>query len=436
MTSTTPNSWLVMFSGACGAATLLTLVCLEIIRMTGGSLHNLAESNEKLAKRLERFFPPRLTWIIAGRILITIFIALAVFFLQRWWHDLRHDPNHLLQLWKPITIIAIAYLDLELFAGLLTTSAAARLLLVVLPIFKFTSILLYPICQPLALISEYAMSRQAARMNGNDSLSVEDEIISLVENQNLGPRHALKNLEEDERRMILGALSLDNVPVRRIMTPRIDVLGVQYDPNLPLEEFVARAQATIVQCGHSRLPVFQGDIDHIIGVIYAKDLLDPMRRRDAKRLIHANPLLVPPSRNIGDLLALFLQSKVHLAIVVDEYGGTLGIVTFEDVLEPIVGDIKDEYDAGESKHDLREIRPGVFACNARATVDDVNRVLDTDIPGDEDYDTIGGYLTATLERIPAEGETIHTDQLTATVTKADARRILSVTIKRTSVELP
>lgn len=426
------NSWLVMFAGACGATTLLTLVCLEIGKMTGGSLHYLAETNEKLAERLERYFPPRQSWLVAGRILITLTIGLAVCFLQNWWHTLRHDPHHLLQLWKPITIIAISYLDLELFSGLLTTSASARLLLVVLPIFKFTSLLLYPICQPLAFISEYAASRQAARKDGNDSLSVEDEIISLVENQNLGPRYALKNLEEDERRMILGALSLDNVPVRRIMTPRIDVIGVQYEPGTPLEEFINRAQTAIVQSGHSQLPVFQGNIDHIIGTIHAEDLLDPARRQDSRKLIHASPLLVAPSRNLGDLLALFLQSKTTLAIVMDEYGGTLGIVTFKDVLEPIVGDIKDKYDADESKHDIREISPGVYACNARATVDDVNRVLDTDIPGDEDYDTIGGYLTATLERIPAEGETIRTDQLTATITKADARRILAVTIKRAS----
>ena len=231
------------------------------------------------------------------------------------------------------------------------------------------------------------------------------------------------NIQEDERRMILGAFALDQTFVHEIMTPRVDVNGVEENCS------IADVRKAIVSSGHSRLPLYRNSIDHVLGIIYAKDLLDEERLKRVKSpdLAHP-PVFIPETKNIGDLLEEFRQSTNHFAIVLDEYGGTAGIVTFEDILEEIVGDIQDEYDDEEELLEVQAQPDGNFVVDGRIPIWEINELLDIDISEEEDYDTLGGYLSTHLGRIPKQGEDIDTGILNAHIVEANPRRVVKVKI--------
>jgi CBS domain containing-hemolysin-like protein len=233
------------------------------------------------------------------------------------------------------------------------------------------------------------------------------------------------DLEADERRMIRGIFDLDETTVSAVMTPRVDVEGIDEKAG------VAAVKALIVACGHSRIPVYRDTIDHVTGIIYAKDLLDDARVAtvaDIGGLLHA-PTFIPESKRVGDLLKDFRQSRTHLAVVLDEYGGTAGIVTIEDIIEEIVGEIHDEFDGDDALPAAEVLADGTMVVDARSTIAHVNEALDADLPTNEDYDTVGGYISAQVGRIPQAGEAVTTEHLLAEILDADPRRILRAKIR-------
>jgi len=253
--------------------------------------------------------------------------------------------------------------------------------------------------------------------------SAEDEIMSLVENDDdEGGDHAL---EEDEKRMIKGIFDLDDTQVREIMTPRVDLAALSSSAT------VAEARQKFIESGHSRIPVYHGTIDEVKGVLYAKDFLsDSVKEKTLDQLAH-RALFVPESKNVSSLLKEFKDSSIHVAIIIDEYGGTSGVVTLEDILEKIVGEIRDEYDDEEEGETVPEtLEDGSVIFEARTLISEVNDYLDSDIPDDENVDTIGGFVCREFGRIPATGETLTLDGIAAiTVVEADQRKIISVKIK-------
>lgn len=416
-------------------AAFLTMICLEIGKMSGGKLKFLEEANKKLSDKLDEVFPLREEWIFAGRIAVIICSIAAVVSLSLWWdaiHTAAPAGQHIYSaLWIPVTTIVVVYCLMEIASSLMSTTASAKLLLFSIPLLKATSCIFFPITFPLAALSRFVTRKRISKINDDEGPSVEDEILSLVEGESQPENTStIPDLQEDEKRMIVGALELDEINVRRIMTPRVDVTGVEYFPDMKLEDFVSEARNAIIESGHSRIPVYTDTIDNVIGIIYSKDLLDKNKVADFSSLVHPHPLFIPVSKNIGDLLEEFRQSKIHLAIVVDEYGGTAGIVTFEDVLETLVGDIKDEYDFAEGNMELKELKPGLFLCNGRTPINLVNKVMDIDIPDDEEYDTIGGYISTEIGRIPTQGETIKTPAVNAFIKTADNRRAIELELSK------
>jgi putative hemolysin len=209
-------------------------------------------------------------------------------------------------------------------------------------------------------------------------------------------------VEEDEREMIHGVFEFSQTVAREVMTPRIDVVAVPVDIELP--ELIR----VVVEEGHSRLPVYSGTIDTVVGVLLAKDLIPLLA--DAERFHHRpfdireimrEAYFVPDTKPVDDILSEFQQQKVHLAIVLDEFGGTYGLVSMEDLLEEIVGEIDDEYDVSEPE--FTPTPEGDVLIDGGASLSEVNERYGLALP-EEDYDTIGGYIFGALGRVPVPGD--------------------------------
>ncbi|MFH1681097.1 MAG: hemolysin family protein [Candidatus Eisenbacteria bacterium] len=233
-------------------------------------------------------------------------------------------------------------------------------------------------------------------------------------------------IEEEEKEMIHSILELGDTAVREVMVPRVDMVAVERKS--PIREVLSK----ITEKGHSRVPVYEERVDRIVGVVYAKDLLRPPFR-DALDLpverVMREPFFVPEGKRVDDLLRAFQKEKVHLAVVVDEYGGTAGLVTMEDLLEEIVGEIQDEYDRED---DLFEATgPDSALVNAKIGLDELNERFSIAIPSDR-HDTLGGYLYDLVDRVPAEGESFvdPESRLLFKVEKVDRQRIARVRIRR------
>ena len=224
--------------------------------------------------------------------------------------------------------------------------------------------------------------------------------------------------------MIRSILALGDSVVREIMLPRMEMACVS------IEAEVSEVLQSIIACGHSRLPVFEGTIDNIIGLIYAKDLLKHWGATDASvelRKLFRPPYFVPETKNLEELLHDFKKRRVHMAIVIDEYGGTSGLVTIEDLLEQIVGDIQDEYDLEEER--LIEEADGAIVADARLPIEELEEHFQITVERDK-FETVGGLIFHLIGRIPEAGEVVISDTLELTVLEADERRISRVRIVR------
>ncbi|HXG25583.1 MAG TPA: hemolysin family protein [Candidatus Binatia bacterium] len=241
-------------------------------------------------------------------------------------------------------------------------------------------------------------------------------------------------LEAEEEQMINAVIELGERRVHEVMVPRVAMAA------LPDDATFEQAIDLVVEVGHSRIPVFHESIDEIVGMLYAKDLLPYLKPdagpRPALRKLLRPPVLVPESMTVDDLLHEFQRRKVHIAIVLDEYGGTAGLVTIEDLLEEIVGEIQDEYDVEEpmvvrlSDHEAR--------IDGRADVDELLELFDLDLEleDEEEYDTVGGLIYHRVGGVPSPGDVVEVDGLRLTVETTDGRRVGKVLVVRLSDKAP
>jgi putative hemolysin len=231
-------------------------------------------------------------------------------------------------------------------------------------------------------------------------------------------------LKEDEKAMIYSIFNLDDTLAREIMVPRIDVVAIE------AETSVMEALNVFLEAGHSRLPVYIDNIDNIIGVLYAKDLLAHWRAGGEPRSVQGlerEVYYVPETKPVSKLLRELQRKKVQIAVVVDEYGGMAGLVTIEDIVEEIVGEIQDEYDS--EKFFMERISDSEYIFNARVDLDDINNIMSLDLPTDES-DTLGGLVYTMLGRVPEVGDFVDVMGVRLTVLTVDGRRIGTVKIRR------
>jgi CBS domain containing-hemolysin-like protein len=259
-------------------------------------------------------------------------------------------------------------------------------------------------------------------LTGRKKVTEED----IQELMDVGEEEGIINEEENE--MIRAIFALRDTVVREIMVPRTDMACVSADAT------VREVLATIIGCGHSRIPVWDGTLDNIVGLIYAKDLLKYWGMDETAvvlRKVMRPPFFIPETKHLEELLHDFKKKRVHIAIVIDEYGGTSGLVTIEDLLEQIVGDIQDEYDLEEEW--LVEEPDGTVVVDARLPIEELEEYFGIDVERDK-FDTVGGLIFHLTGRIPHAGEEAKTAAIRLTVLEADERRISKVRVARRAKE--
>jgi CBS domain containing-hemolysin-like protein len=251
-------------------------------------------------------------------------------------------------------------------------------------------------------------------------LVTEAEIMTLVD---AGEEEGV--IEEDEKAMIYSIFQLADTLAREVMVPRIDMLAIEEKTSL------IDATEALLKTGHSRAPVFSGTVDNIVGLLYAKDLLAAWRQGGQHQTVEnlcREAIFVPEAKMVDDLLAEMQAKRVHMAIVVDEYGGTAGLVTIEDVVEEIVGEIRDEYDYAEELP-FQVLQEGEFLFSGGIDVDDVNQLTQARL-SKETSETLGGLIYGKLGKVPAVGETVDAGGLRLTVEEISGRRISKVRARR------
>lgn len=252
--------------------------------------------------------------------------------------------------------------------------------------------------------------------NTQEGIVTETELISLVE---AGQEEGL--LEQEEQKMIVSIFRLGDTLVREIMVPRIDILAL--DVNTPIDQTMEVLKIS----GHSRVPVFQDSVDNILGLLYAKDLLGIWKegRREVSLEDFLRPAyFIPEAKKIDDLLAELQAKRIHMAIVVDEYGGVAGLVTLEDIVEEIVGEIRDEYDHAEEVV-YQAITEDEYLFQGKIDLDDFNDIMGTELPNSE-ADTLGGLIYSRIGRVPTAGDHVEIDGLQLTVEQVSGQRIRKV----------
>jgi putative hemolysin len=392
----------------------LLLVCLlgtiySSLRFTGdaGLPRLIARADRK--RKLLQYWQGRWNLLCKTTRLLLTLSAIATFIL--FYMAFREYQGHILLL--SIFVLSLIYmLVARVIPHVLSESYADRISLAVLPLIGIFTLALYVFVWPLQLIEDRLLHHAMSSSDEEDRPSTEDEIKSLIAETDA------EDLVEEEREIIRSVFEFGETVAREIMTPRIDISGIK--DTLTVVECIDQ----IKESRHSRFPIYHENIDDVVGVVHVKDLLRLMAENTletpisqlAKRID-----FVPETMPLNDLLQLMKNSRSQIVLVVDEYGGTEGLVTMEDVIEELVGEIEDEYDLEEKEFHRRP--DGSIMVKARMPLYELNEALDAKLPESEEYDSLGGYVFSELGRIPKAGETLEAPGYTLRVQAATLRQI-------------
>ena len=404
---------LVVFVGAAAffAASEAAIVSVSRIRA-----RTLAEKNTPGAQRLLAMIEDR-NRTLTSVLIANTFVLLATDSLATYLFILAGIPNA--PLWSTLATTVVLLIFGEILPKTLAVSSSARTALWISRPLSVATWVLTPLTAAFLLTTNLIV-RVFGGQPQHGPYVTEDDIKTLV---NVGVEQNV--LEEGERELIHSIIEFGDTIVREVMTPRTDMITV------PVDAAARRALDLVIADGYSKLPVYDESVDNVIGVVHDRELLISL----ANGAIATTPLRslmrpvahVPESKRISELLREMQRGKYSLAIVVDEYGGTAGLVTMEDLLEEIVGEIRDEHDEGEEES-IRRVAADETIVEAGTNIEDVNAALGLDLPH-EDFETIGGYTVGLFARLPQEGEEIAAgDGVRLRVDRTRGRRILAVRI--------
>ena len=291
--------------------------------------------------------------------------------------------------------------------------------MVIGPIY-FLTIVALPIIKLLMFITKVLSGLMGVNIKNENLMITEEEIKSYV---NVGKAEGV--IEEEEREMIHSIIEFGDTTAKEVMTPRTSIFM------LDAESTIDEVWDEIIDSGYSRIPVYGEDLDEILGILYVKDLMTLVK--DGKTEIPLKNILreayfVPDTKSIVEILDEFRNKQVHMAIVLDEYGGTVGLVTIEDLIEEIIGEIKDEYDLHE-EDEIEKIGELKYRVDARINIEDLNKELDLNIPESEDYESLGGYVLDILGRVAEVEDNIEVEGLKMKVLEVDKMRVVKILIE-------
>ncbi len=352
----------------------------ELVFSQLSRLFNLSKNTHQLLLALN--FIKYVLLFVNFILLYKISVLLALdFYVDQW----------LFTFWSYLLFIILYYSAVEIVANMIIIRSTRKITVLDQLIISFC----FWLCYPLVVIFRIIITGMKKHLEIDDAY-----FVTLAEKKIMGMTDIQTNpdaLKQDEREMIGSIFELRDTIAKEIMIPRIDVFAVE--EQTPVREIMQQAR----EYGHSRIPVYRETIDNIIGILYIKDLF--LRDQDAGPLVISSilrtPFFVPETKKINDLMKEFKTNKIHLAVVVDEYGGTAGLITLEDVLEEIVGDIQDEYD--EDEFIYKQLAPNAYLINGTMNIEELNEKLKLELPY-EDFDTLAGFIFDQLGAVPEKGQ--------------------------------
>ena len=409
----------------------LSSLSVSLITMSRSKLASLIQRDETspLAKRLiaiEHDPDGHASAVKVLAILINLLIGLTSIF---WITSILNLPRiNILSIFTGILIAtALTWSVAMLVPVAVANHAGERSIAIFSRFIRAAHTLLFPALYLMRFLDEVVRRLAGTDLEPAEN-SISSELLSVVSE---GEREG--HIDESERVMIEAVVEFRSTLAESVMTPRTEVDALEYTNDLSeVHEFID-------EHGHSRAPVYEQNLDHIVGMLYAKDLLgwimanEPNAPFDLKSILRP-PTFVPETKTVRELLAQLLLEKVHIAIIIDEYGGTSGLVTMEDIVEEIFGEIQDEYEKPEDDPTGVEINDAATLAeiDARTEIDDANDDLESlglEFPESDDYDTVAGYINTTLGRIPEQGEQVTQHNMNITILEAEPTRVLRIAVE-------
>ncbi len=357
-----------------------------------------------------------LTAIIVGNNLVnTLAAVVATVFAQRLFD---HYVISIATGTVTLALLIFGEITPKTFARHNAQALAGPLLYFIYPIY----FILFPAVWVLSHLAVFLVKLMGGRTNRVGPLATEEDIAYLIRLS-----HEEGVFKPDQGLMLKSVIAFRDTAAREIMVPRTDICS------LPIDSSFEKVLSEVTIHGYTRWPVYTEDIDHVMGIFYVKDLInyqvhggnDFILRKHLRKTI-----FIPDSMKLDSVLREFQRKKVHLAVVVDEYGGTAGIVTLEDILEEIVGEIRDEYDKEEEEQMVKKLNPEHFMADGRTNILDLNKLTGIHLPDDESYETIGGFMIFVFGKIPKKNaEYIYEDWIFKVV-EVDEKRVVKVEITK------
>lgn len=403
----------------------------SIVALSKVRIRTLAEQGKANAQLLQRLIQKRerlVGSILLGENALSVLATLAVGWVAI---DLFHGPSIIALVAAAVAASVLVVLLGEIIPRTFGAQNADRYaLLIARPLALLVRCLALPVFLLTSVTRVYVQLFNVVFRTSQEvhlPLVAEDELRQL-----LADAQEQGGLEKEETEMIASVIELGDTSAREIMVPRIDMTC------LPVDATLDEALNVAIDKGHSRIPVYQDSSDNIVGVLYVKDLLGLLRRRERPDGIPPETIRpayhVPESKKVDELLKDMRTEKVHMAIVLDEFGGTAGLITIEDIIEEIVGEIQDEYDA-EERVSIRHQPDGSLLVDGKASIFEVGELLGVKLPS-EDYATIGGFVVGLVGRAPTQGEEVTYDGVRMRVEAVEQRRAACIRIwKRQTMPL-
>jgi CBS domain containing-hemolysin-like protein len=350
-------------------------------------------------------------------VLVALLHALRVRYPER-------DPLH-----NELTALGLSLLFISVFGvaipGSLAQHQPEAFLVRALPVLRASGVLLAPVVWFMGLFEPIVRSFTGAEEPQPEDLG--ERVMSAVEEHG-----DVGRVDETQKALLEAVFEMPKITAGEVMTPRTQITGVELSSSL------AEVRDALLANPHSRVPVYEGVIDRIVGILYAKDLISFVGSQEPFdiRAVMREPTRVPETKLIAALLAEFRTGKVQIAIVLDEYGGTAGLVTLEDILEQLVGDIRDEYEGEATEQPVKWIDEHTAEVDAGLPVDEVNEQVGLSLPEDGDFDTLAGFVFSTLGHIPEEGEVVELPEGRIVVLHAQSNKINRVRVEKNRPEAP
>lgn len=410
---------------ALAALVLATYFAALNIALLGVTRHVLERRLEAQGRgEMGRWLAARLDLAVSGTALIrtgfrlTLFALVLISFAGL---GVESDllPRHLV--WSGLISLGLLWIFSSLVATALARHSGMQLIAFSSALLRLIALLM----QPLRFVNR-VIDEVVRRLTGAN-LGDEDEVEAMLL-RSIEESHLQGGLDEEAAALLENVVEFGSTDVGEVMTPRTDIKGIE------LTDDLTAIRKVILEAGHSRIPVFEGNLDNILGILYVKDLIpylgEPVNDFKLKPLLR-KPIVVPETKPVHELLTDFQRSEVHMAIVIDEYGGTAGLATIEDVLEEIVGEIHDEHEPDEDDEPMLLRQDATHALvDGRYRIDDLNHELGLDLPEEDGYDTIAGFMLAQFGRVPEEGESFESHNARFTAAAATPTHI-----KKAAIEL-